>query len=113
MGVGNERNDDFPRWKSEADPRSSAAAEGGSACADRPHWRYEQVRVLRMGERERAIQRHPASDPLGLRSKSVDADEERSGSRDWGTALAVAFLLWCGAMVALTLCIGIVGMIVR
>jgi len=63
-----------------------------------------------MGERERAIQRHPASDPLGLRSESVDADDERSDGRDWSATLALAFVCWCAAMLVVTLCIAIAGL---
>lgn len=64
-----------------------------------------------MGERERAIQRHPASDPLGLRSEGMDADDERGGGRDWSSALVVAFVWWCAAMLFVTMCIAIVGLL--
>lgn len=63
-----------------------------------------------MGERERAIQRHPASDPLGLRSEGLDADDKRSDSRDWSSTLALAFICWCAAMLVVTMCIAIAGL---
>lgn len=105
-----ERRDDFPRWEDEADPCPPATTQGWRTGADSSHWRWEQVRVLRMGERERAIQRHPASDPLGLRRKGLDADDERSDSRDWGRTFALAFLCWCAVMLVVTLCIAIAGL---
>ena len=63
-----------------------------------------------MGERERAIHRHPASDPLGLRSEGVDGDGERSGGRDWSANLVLAFMCWCVGMLVVTMCIAIVGL---
>ena len=40
----------------------------------------------------------------------MDADDERSDSRDWSSALALAFLCWCAAMLVVTLCIAIAGL---
>ncbi len=110
MGDDYEWHKDFSRWEEEADPCPPATAEGWRTSAHRSHWGHQQDRVFRVGERERAIQRHPASDPLGLRSEGVDGDGERSGGRDWSATFALAFIGWCAAMLAVTLCVAIAGL---
>ena len=63
-----------------------------------------------MGDRERAIKRHPASDPLGLWGESMDADDKRSDSRGWPSALVVAFMCWSAGMMVVVLCIAVAGL---
>jgi len=106
---GHEHKPDVPRRIYQANSRSSAANQIRRSRSHSQDKRDEQVGVLPLGERERAISRHPTSNPIGLRSKSVDGDDSRSTSRDWAASFALFFIYFCSAVISLTIIIGVLG----